>query len=280
MVMAVFEHLRVSLARPGAGPLFDELPEKYVPRDRLDYLTAAFSERRDFIHRQQIVTFLPSEAPAGYAAGYFGRPVTIHGHSGPEDHYEPTDLQTWDLSFLAIDLASDAQIALMQKNQKVGDPRALLKSFFESIRQMDGFSDYQIHVINLTSESSYFEAAEKFKGQITKIIFTFIPPNALRSEEKVAIFIKEASEDANNEILRHEYENRSGHLNPTADLLAGSEKVAAAGGGEAVMKSGRRTIFRSKDQKTKTSVSSEELPEAGNELQSLAFVARLFGKRK
>ena len=135
--MPNFDFLRVSLAKWEDTPLFKHTGERSVA-PRREVLEEVFSQERDFVHRARLVTFLPTEAPAGFAAGYFGREVRIHGHLKRESRFEPEEIDTYDLAFMAIDLAADRQIALVQENGRVGSPRALLESFFASppVRQV------------------------------------------------------------------------------------------------------------------------------------------------
>lgn len=278
--MPNFEHVRISLAKWDETPLFLGTPGELSARPRADVLREVFGEQRDFVHRARLITFLPVDSPDGFAAGYFGREIRIHGHTKKESRFEPEDIDTYDLAFFAVDLDADKQTAVVQQNGRVGDPRALLESFFASQPVRGIARDYQIHVKHLSSERGYYEAAKEYKGEITKVIFTFIPPNALKSEEKIWAFIEEASREAGSESLRHEYDSPHGNLDPTADLLAGSEKVAAAGGGETIMRSGRKTIFNSVSHKIKTYVSSMDMPESWNKLQIESFINYLFHKKK
>jgi hypothetical protein len=276
--MATFEHLRISLARPASAPLLEQIGHEEAPISRRDYLAGAFGETRSFIHGRHVFGFAPMVAPAGYAAGFFGRGVKLKGKKGLDQKYAPETIQTNDSVLFVIDLADNSQIAMMEHKNTVGSPKAVLDAFLMSLRRgNDGLRDYEPHVKYISSEENYWSAVKRWQGHITQIDFTFIPPNALQSSQKVMDFIREASRDAHSDTLQHRYKSNTGNLNPEAPIIAGSVDVALNGGGETVVKSGGKIIFSSSESKMTTDIPSDEVPTSAEASLIPSFIRRIFG---
>lgn len=274
--MAAFEQMRVSLGRPEMPPLMVQSGHEEKVRERRSYLEGAFAEGFDFLHQGRKFSFLPTDSLDGFVAGFFGREISEDSHAGPETHFSPVRLTHWDLAFFVLDLRPTSQIAFMQNNSKVGSPRPILESFFEALTQKEQYRDWQPYVQFISDTNTFWEVAERFKGKITRLSFTFIPPNALRSEERVMDFIRDAAEHANAQIVKHEYENRAGKLDPDSDLVRGSVEVATKGGGEAAIKVKSRTVYSTASRKTVIDVPSEEVPEPDDKPGVFSLIRRLF----
>lgn len=211
---------------------------------------------------------------------FFGRGVKLKGKKGPDQKYAPETIQTNDSVLFVIDLADNSQIAMMEHKNAVGSPKAILDAFFLALRRNDGFRDYEPHVKYITSEETYWTVVKEWRGRITQIDFTFIPPNALQSSQKVMDFIKEASRDAHSDTLQHRYKSETGKLNPNAPIIEGSVEVALQGGGEAVVKSGGRVIFSSSESRMTTDIPSDQVPTSAEAPLIPAFIRRIFGLDK
>jgi len=275
--MAIFEHLRISLGRPSKPPLLEAAEVEETVRPREEYLRAAFSSRHDFLQRGEKFSYRPEPTNPDVLTGFFGREFRETSHSGPDDEFRPIDLQHWHLAFFALDLRDGAQIALMQRDHRIGSPRPILESFLTAIVRKDEFRDWMPHVEYISLEDDYWRAADEYRGRITKLIFHFIPPNALKSEERINDFIRDASEHAKAQTITHEYSDPNGGLDPNGDLIEGSVEIATKGGGEATMKAGKTTVFSSAKSVKKTSVTKKEIPEPQNKLSVQIILARLFG---
>lgn len=275
-LMATFEHVRISLARQEPPPMIAQLGEAAPPLRR-DYLARAFSQQRSFMNGQNRFTFVPMQSPSGYVAGFFGRGVKKRGKKGPDQNYAPETLETNDAALFILDLSDNSQIAVMEHKNDVGSPRSVLTAFLNAVKRIDGFRDYEPHVRFISTEETYWSVIDEYRGQITEIGFIFIPPNALKSEETVAEFIKQASHQAHSDTLEHKYHNKNGKLNPRAPIISGSVNVALQGGGEAVVRSGKKVIFRSSESKKTTDVPTEEVPKSAEESSLLrGFINRWF----
>lgn len=275
--MAVFDYLRVSLSRPIAGGLLELYGVEPEPKkSRAEWFEDAFSERRDFFHRGKQYSFLPRGDAEGFATGFFGRDNSGKGRAGPDDDFQEIQLENWDLAFFCINLASDSQIALMQYNGKVGSTRAIIIAFLESLLKHEDFRDWNPHVEFLTLESSFYDVAERYRGQITQLKFMFVPPNALQATEKINDLIKDAKEQVNAEILTHIYDDPKGKLDPRGEIIEGSVTIASRGGGSAEIKVGKRTVFSDRSSKRTEQVGKEDIPDPERPITILGFIANVF----
>jgi len=256
--------------------MLKDIDHKEVVESRFEFLERAFGSRLDFLYQGRKFSYIPAERVGNVFSGYFGREKHESVHAGPDDQFRLTDLVRWDLSFFAIDLSETRQIAFMQRNDNVGSPRPVLECFFDDLGQIRGMRNWQAHVRYISDSATYWDAARRYEGRITKLAFTFIPPNALRAEERVMDFIRDASRNAQATLVKHEYENKQGRLDPNGELIEGSVKVATAGGGDAVIKVGKRMVYSTKTQKMTTDIPEDEIPEPTDKPKIRAIIRRLF----
>jgi hypothetical protein len=258
--MPVFEKLRVSLAPRAESPLFAD--QEVAGRPRRDFLVAAFSDRRDFLPTRGSakISFVPITAPDGYVAGFFGRQRRRKGHRGPDAAFSEMDQENWEISLFVMDLAHDSQIAWFQINSEVGSPKSLLESLFAHLLRNPSFSDYRALIKYMDSEGEYWAAVRANRDRITKLSFTFIPPNALNMRQKVADFVKTANEQGHSDTQTHVYRAEPGQMDPESEILAASADIAMGGGGEAEVKAGKQTVYDSKNHRTTREVDADEMP--------------------
>lgn len=275
-----FELMRVSLA-PAEGP-----PDLLVGADgsaprltRAEYLARAFGKRRTFLHQGKSYVFDPYEMPKGYAGGYFSRENVFHGRAGPDEHYREKLMPSWELALAIIDLAQDSQVISVEFNNKVASPRPMLESFFKSLRPSEGFHSYRIDIRYLTNEETYWEVVSEYEGRITQIVFTFVPPNAFESKKEVAEFLQTATAQSHSDRSKHVYESQAGRIDPRAPLLAASAEVAMEGGGEATIRSGRKTVFTSSRARAGVDIDPTEMPTPDDSFPLMNLLRRLFGLR-
>jgi hypothetical protein len=277
--MAVFDYVRISLSKPQQTDLLalanDVTPEGV---SRGAWLSQAFGVRRDFFHKGKMYSFLPKGDVEGFATGFFGRDNSGIGRAGPDEDFHEKQLENWDLAFFCLDLAPDSQIALMQYNRRVGSTRAIIYAFLESLVRKTEFRDWEPHVEFLTREDDFWSAAERFKGQITRLKFTFVPPNALRAEERVMDLVREAKESTNADALTHIYENADGDIDPSGDIVRGSVNVASRGGGSAEIKVGKRTVFSDAQSKQIEELPAKEIPDPEKPITITGFIRNFFKK--
>lgn len=268
--MSVFEKLRVSLAREGTPPLIEATGHQEKYRTRREFLEAAFSVERAFLHGRtgKRLEFLPLPIDGDYVAGIFKRqaPVALHDAS-----LRPYDAENYEAAVVVLSVSKD-QILWIQKNSRLGSTKTLLESFFKFITEKTDINDWMVFVEYIHDEKEYFSVIRERRSDISKITFTFIPPNALSADDEVYNFIKAVYNEAGPDIQQHVYKAEPGKMSPDTEHMNASARVALAGGGDAEVRdrSGRVLYTSSKGRVTKD-IPQEELPTPEN----ASFVRRV-----
>lgn len=273
--MPTFEHMRVSLSPLAAGDL--PLPAPSPPLSRADYLRRAFEDRRKFIHKGKPFAFQPTPSTeSGFVAGFFSREAPLHGRDGPDHGYVEKVVENWELAFIVQNVEVGDQRAAAEYNHRVGSPLPIVESFMKSLPPSEGFHGYTVYVLPLVSEDDYWDVVKQNTGRITEADFTLIPPNAFEAKKELAILIQAVNVRSNSEESRHAFLNKDGNLDVRAEQLAGMAEVAMEGAGGATLKAGKKVIYSSKSQKTKTSIEPNEIPKPDNLFALVHLVGRLF----
>lgn len=276
--MPVFEKVRISLAEAERTPLFGD--QEGPRRTRTQFFLDAFSDRRDFLpsRGRAKLSFFPVKAPDGFLAGFFAREVHQKGRKGPEEAFQETDLESWEIAFFVMDVATDQQIAWLQLNSDFPETKSILESFFKSISKNSSFGEWIVHVKYMDTDGHYWTAIEEFKHSITRLTFTFIPPNALNARQRVAEFVKLANQQGHADVQEHTYRAEPGQMKPESEILAASADIAMLGGGEARVYAGRKKVYDSDDGRTRMEVEEHDMPTPSNPTFVRRVINRLFGR--
>lgn len=269
--MPIFEYLRVSLAK-SPPTLFD------IEMTRQDFLREVFSQRWDFTHRKRVYTYDPIPDSGEYIGGIVGREIAELRNDGPDAHWNLIEQKHWPIAYLSIDLGEKEQIAAFQNHGRVGSPRGLLESLLEHVVKQEKYVRWRPSVEYVSSAADFWKAAEAFAGRISSLSFTFVPPNMLGAKEAIDNLVRAASDEANSEETELKLKNLGGHLTPSGDLVEASVSTATAGGGEVIMKSGKKTIFSSAKNRMTKEIDPEEIPKPSSIDQVRAFFKRLLAK--
>ncbi|MFC3785082.1 hypothetical protein GGR90_003575 [Sphingopyxis italica] len=258
--MAVFEKMRVSLALVDKTPLYGE--QEAPARSRREFFEDAFRERRDFLpaRGKAKLTFWPIAAPSGFVAGFFGREIVQKGHSGPETAFTEILIENWEISLFVMNVAADSQVCWMQIKSDVGSPKSILESFLKHISKKSSLSEWTPHVKYMDTDGFYWEAVRANKDVLTKLEFTFIPPNALNLRDTVGIFTRLANEQVHPDTITHTYRAPPGQMEPESELAGASAEIAMEGGGEAKAFAGKKKVYDSNDDRTREEVDDDDLP--------------------
>lgn len=275
--MAKFEFLRVNLTRPETPPLLASMQAGRTPESREAFLKRAFGETRDFFYHRRACRLIPiDDAPDGYLAGYFARKGTI---ATADEHLNPVEWPAWEKAVFVLDLAATEQVVAMQYHPKVGHPKLIVERLLEAAKGTQHLLDYDIHVEYVVNKRDYWAAAKEYEGRIEKIAFTFLPPNAFKSKDKVVSLLQQLTPETGADKAKLIYESEGGHLNPSADLLAASAEVAMEGAGELAITADGRQVFTSSSGRLTKSIDNDAIPTPENANRLAALIKRLFRKK-
>nr|WP_295662534.1 hypothetical protein [Polymorphobacter sp.] len=275
--MAKFEKMRINLARLESAPLADQGGGAGPKRGRSDHLVAAFSETRTFLHArtQRRLSYEPIKAPAGYVGGIFKRerPVELHDES-----LEPYNAENFESALVIVSVDSQ-QIAWVEINQRLGSSKLMLSSFLDHLLQKSEINDWRAHIEYFDNEAVYWNVIRERRAEIAKIVFTFVPPNALGAIDKVHAFVKEVQGEANPDSQQHVYRAEPGKMKPDTPLLTASAEIALSGAGEAEVRDGsNRILYSSARSRVISEVPDDELPTPVHPAFMGRLASRLFGQ--
>jgi len=280
--MPVFQFLRLSLSIPTIGDLAKEDHRSEPDATRREYLTEAFSHRRDFFYSGRLYTFVPCHAeiqgPTIYS-GFIGKPVVEMVNSGPEQLFALTKSRHYKAAFLAIDVSEDQQVVAFEKRQDVGSAHRILRAMLETVvRERKGFS-WHTDVEYLSSEQDFWLAAKEYRGRITELSFEFYPPNGLKGFEKFKEFDRLAKMQANGQSSEYSIKNPDGAVAPEGDFVESAVEYAAEGPGKITLREGRKTLFSSRQAKKTKDVPETIMPRQSEQSKILGLIVWLFGKK-
>ncbi|TMM45344.1 hypothetical protein [Qipengyuania marisflavi] len=273
--MAKFEKMRVSLARDEPGGLLDDIGNEPQIPSRTDFLTSAFGSPHTFLNRSGWkVNFIPIEAPSGFAAGFFAkeRPVPLkHADLSPylAENYEPA------LFVISLD---KAQVIWMESSA-VGSPKSILESFFSYLLKKTELNQWQAFVRYFETKEDYWAAVEKYRSQITKIVFRYVPPNAFEGEELAQRYHTAVQQQAQNEILEETFKGQPGKMDPTAEMMRANAEIAEQGAGERELRGrGNKLLYSSGRGRVTDVVDDDQMPSLDQPSLIRQVILRLFNR--
>jgi len=270
--MPKFEKLRVSLVRSDQPPLLTETGHDDAHLSRSEFLRRSFAERRTFLKDQIKFSFHPLDAPNGYAAGFFAREQSI---SLRHENLVPYTAENFEPVLAIISLDKD-QIVWMEDRQNVGSGKSILESFFVFISKKTALKDWEVFVRYFENKIDYWEAVERYKLDITKVIFRFVPPNAFEGKAWAQKFYTAIQQEAGNDVLEETFKGKPGKMKLDGPLMAASAEIAEEGAGERELRGLRnRVLYSSNEQgRVTASVPEEDMPT----VESPAFLRRIIDR--
>src|SRR5690606_6542168 len=104
--------------------------------------------------------------------------------------------------------------------------------------------EYKAHIEYVSDRREFWQAVEVYKGQLTKLEFTFVPPNALGLEEVIRSIVDEGTK-VGSTATKFVHTNRDGGLNPEGAYVEAALEKTSEGAGSVTLKAGRTTVFSS-----------------------------------
>lgn len=282
--MPKFNFVRLSLSVPTVGPLLVEGEGRREPEmTRLEFLRAAFSERRDFFHRARLFTYVPAPPDAQQdhiVMGYFGKKFSQTVSDGPDNLYRSKTAEFYRASVVAVDLRPDRQVVAFERKYDLGEATPLLESFFlDYIRASKSFS-WHVDCEFISEERDFWTAVEQHRGEITEVAFEFFPPNGVTGFDSFKVFDKVAKESSNAESSKYSLLNSDGNLNPNGEIVASAVEYAHEGPGRVQLKSGRRVLYNSQKSRITREIPEEVMPREVEVAKLLGLALMLFAGLK
>ncbi|PWE52293.1 hypothetical protein DEM27_31630 [Metarhizobium album] len=276
--MAGFEYLRLSLAKPDQMTLLgsDGSPARDITRRF--YLERVFNRKRlDFDHYGRTFSFLTYGIFGDILVGRIGRQALEPIHSGPDDDYAIAMIEDWKTAWFLLDLSSSSQLIAMQTGMAA--TKALIESLFASIENKTPGHEYVAFVEYVSNAQDFWSAVDKYRGRLTRLEFTFVPPNALGLEEEIRAIV-DAAKAVGSEKTKFTHTNSQGALDPKGEYIEAALKTTSDGAGSVEMKAGKKIVFSSAKNRKTVDVPTEDLPASKDEALIGKLTSMLFGTAK
>jgi hypothetical protein len=272
--MPKFEKLRVSLAREEDLPVLDAVQHDDSHLTRTEFLRRAFAESRQFLSGGRTVfRFYPIETQDGFAAGFFSKPSPMMLAHEDLSLYVA---ENYEAPLFTISL-DKAQVIWMEHNQKVGSPKRILESFFDHLLKKTDLKDWAAFVRYFESDGDYWDAVRKYRNEITKIVFRYVPPNAFEGKKLAQQYHTAVQAEAKNEILEETFKSAPGKMNPESEMMKANAEIAEQGAGEKELRGpGNKLLYASGQGRRTEIVPEDEMPNAQNPTFVRRVINRLF----
>jgi hypothetical protein len=248
-----YVYLRVFLSETEQPPLLVASGSIAGRTTRQEYLSQVFGAEFSFTHRGVDMIYVPIKKEAAEDAAFFfgriGRKVRTAENSGPEEKFEYAEHLSWRASNLILDTSdhNDGQKIAMQERGEVGKPIAILNSMVSYLNQKNTDSGWHLSVNSITERQTFWQAAEIYKGQITKAEFTYITPNVLGIRTELTKRLKEYRALENAQQVTVAISEPRGNLVLDTQEVKDAVDYISEGGGSAKLKVGKETVFDSSD---------------------------------
>ena len=259
-----YHYLRVFLfeqERPALLEATGTLPPK---RTRQEYLNEIFSNRIDFPHWNKTLVYVPiglEEVEGGILLlGRIGRVVDALENTPPESGFEETTHRSWRAANVIIDTRdhSDGQKMAFQNHPNVGKPLPIASSLIDHINQTNIDSGWFAEINLITEKRTFWEAVNRYKGQITTAEFTFVTPNILGIRSKLNSELKDKREKHNAATVTETMNNPKGNLNLEGDDVEQSVDYISEGGGKSKLKIGKTVVYDSESEEKLVEIEEDE----------------------
>ena len=199
------------------------------------------------------------------------RPEILH-----HENLEPYRAENYESALVIVDISKD-QFVWVQINQKLGSSKALLESFLLYLLKKSDVNEWKPYVEYIDNAADYWDVIRRKQAQIAKIVFTFVPPNALSASDRVYQFVKDVNLEAHPDVQQHVYRAEPGAMQPDTPIMTASAEIAMAGGGEAEVRDDkRRILYSSARSRVIDEVADDELPTPAQPEFMQRVINRLF----
>ena len=275
--MATFDFLRLSLSVPRHGPLDTRALTEPV-ESRAEYLREVFGKNRKFFYRRSLYAYVPGPSEqfsSGVLGGFIGRQRTVLESDGPEAFFALSPKKKWQASFLAIDTHPEAQVVAIERRPDVGASISLLEHLVEHVVAERQKYSWHTDIEHISRKEDFWKAARQMKGRISELAFTFHPANGLKGFDRFKAFDRLAKQQTNSETSEYALKNNDHGVVPEGEFVESAVDYASEGGGQIIMKDGRKTIFNSRNSKLTEDVPENVMPREGEPIKIVALAKSL-----
>jgi len=279
-----YSYLRVFAVETESPPILvatGDVPER---QSRADYLRKMFSVKIEFEHWSKGFVYIPISVDdmdgGAVCSGRIGAEKTESVNASPDELFEPETVTNWRASNFLIDTRNynDGQKVAMQHRGDVGKPLSILSSLVKHINEKNRDSGWELSVNAITERSTFWEAVEQYKGQITRAEFHYVTPNVLGIRTKINKRLKGYKNDENANQVTVVLENEKGNLELDSQEVKDAVEYISEGGGSTKLKAGGQKVYDSQDDEKAITVETDDQLALEQTAARKTIIERLFKK--
>ena len=235
--------------------LFDNDDARFSLLARIDYLFKWFGEPFDYEPRKGVtLRYIPTQIDENVIAGVIAKKNSEVMHLDENNPFLEVEGVIWETANLFFNVGDDEQVIGIEANRKVAsETRTMVQGLVTAINEKSKPGGYKIDAFPVHDTAKFWEAVSSFDGPITSLTFDLVIPNPPDTTSPTKDAMNKLKARINARTAKETYGNQDG-LNLNDDFVADREEYAASGGGDVVAKSGKQTVFSSKDNVKKIEV--------------------------
>lgn len=173
-----------------------------------------------------------------YMLARLGKKVFLKKHLSPEEQFKEYDVEDWPHCNVFIHLSGNSKngqrIAFEYNSNIFQEPLVQLKSFEDEINAKIASSGYIMSISPVTKEHNFWNAVEKNKDNIERLIFSFNSPNLFNLNNTLENELRDIEKKYGSCRTKMEFENPYGKILVPRDdrLIKEGVEYIAKGGGE------------------------------------------------
>lgn len=248
---------------------------------REEYLRNVFQQSRKFNFYGTEFHYVPEQIQAreDIIMARIGRPVTVEENRPPEEGLAETIHDGWKAVVVVIDPSEheDGQKVAVGDDPKVGSPVGLIRELVMSINEVMPHTAWDIEVEPITNPQSFWQFADRNKGQITHLTFEFVAPNMFGGSDDLSEELREFRKKENAEKVSITLSSKEGLDTDTKRTQEAVDYVVKGVGKiTARTKLGRR--FNSAKKVASTKLEDKEMPDEPTLIRLARLATRILGR--
>lgn len=279
-----YSYLRVFAVETEVPPILVATGDIPMRSSRSDYLRRVFSVKIEFEHWGKGFVYIPISVDdmddGAVCSGRIGAEKTESVNASPEDLFEPETVTNWRASNFLLDTRNynDGQKVAVQHRGDVGKPLSILNSLIKHINDTNADSGWELSVNAITERTTFWEAVEQYKGQITRAEFHYVTPNVLGLRTKINKRLKGYKTDENANEVTVVLENSKGNLKLDSQEVKDAVEYTSEGGGSTKLKAGSQKVYDSQDDEKAITVETDDQLALEQPAARKTIIERIFKK--
>jgi len=259
--MTTYNYIRYFLSERSLPPLLEAAEYEIDQRTRTEYLNSELSKSFDFIHAGNSFRYVFISHDEEFVLARIGRLKTEQKLDGPETGFMEVSGDFWHAVNFIMDTSdhTQGQKIAMEHDSSVGSVLAIAKSLAAHLNSLPE-SKWEVAANPITTQKTFWSAAEEYRGRITDLQMTFVAPNILGGTDETTEALRRWRDELKMRETQLNFKNSDGGLEIENQSVRDGIAVISEGGGATKLKSGTSVIYDSQnDEVAKSETVENEL---------------------